>query len=59
MPTYEYHCEKCGKAFARVEHMEEHSQGRLERDGDEPRGRTGQKRLPIRLTENLKRHRNG
>jgi putative FmdB family regulatory protein len=28
MPTYEYHCEKCGEAFARVEHMEEHSQGR-------------------------------
>lgn len=28
MPTYEYRCKKCGEAFSRMEHMEEHGKGR-------------------------------
>lgn len=24
MPTYSYHCEKCGKRFTRVEHLSSH-----------------------------------
>jgi len=24
MPTYEYHCQKCGKVFERHEHIAEH-----------------------------------
>jgi len=24
MPTYEYHCDDCGRDFERVEHIEEH-----------------------------------
>jgi putative FmdB family regulatory protein len=24
MPTYQYRCEKCGKIFEHVEHVEEH-----------------------------------
>jgi putative FmdB family regulatory protein len=24
MPTYEYHCQKCGEKFERLEHVAEH-----------------------------------
>lgn len=24
MPTYEYHCRKCGHTFERIEHISEH-----------------------------------
>lgn len=24
MPTYEYHCKKCGERFERIEHVSEH-----------------------------------
>lgn len=27
MPTYEYHCQKCGEVFTRIERMEEHEKG--------------------------------
>jgi putative FmdB family regulatory protein len=26
MPTYRYHCRKCGEVFERVEHLAEHGQ---------------------------------